>query len=70
MRYRVTEAGMVPAQASVDIVTVTVWVTLLIGVLFVVVGIRGQQRWLRFWGALTCLCCGVYFVRGLFWTIS
>lgn len=64
MRYRIGPDGMMEtAHGSGDVVVATVWFTLLVGVLFVVVGIRGRQRWLRFWGVLTCLCCTVYFLR-------
>lgn len=51
-------------NGSGDVVVATVWFTLFIGILFVVVGIRAQQRWLRFWGVLTCLFCTAYFLRG------
>lgn len=64
MRYRITEAGVVPDQTAGDIVLATVVFTLVVGVLFLAVGVRGQQRWLQFWGALTCLCCVAYFARG------
>ena len=64
MRYRLAEDGVVSAvQSSAYIVTATVWFTLAIGIGFVVVGIRGKQTWLQFWGVLTCLCCAVYFMR-------
>jgi len=67
MRYRVGPDGL-PLDASVhgsaDVVLATVWATLVIGILFVLIGVRARQRWLRFWGVLTCLCCGAYFLRG------
>jgi len=65
MRYRIGADGLaLPVQNTLDVVTATVCFTLVVGILFVVVGWRGQQRWLQFWGALTCLCCAAYFLRG------
>lgn len=64
MRYRITEQGMVPADGgSSDVVFATVCFTLVVGIIFLVAGVRGEQRWLRFWGALTCACCAAYFLR-------
>ena len=67
MRYRIGADGL-PVEAGVhasgDVVVATVWATLFIGILFVVIGVRAHQRWLRFWGVLTCLCCAAYFLRG------
>ncbi len=66
MRYRIAPDGALETTygSSGDVVTATVWFTLLVGVVFLAAGVRGHQRWLQFWGALTCLCCGVYFMRG------
>lgn len=50
-------------ENSAGVVTGTVWFTLLVGIIFIVLGYRGKQRWLQFWGWLTCLLCGVYFFR-------
>lgn len=65
MRYRIGPDGAIDTatQASGDVVTATVWFTLFVGIVFLVAGVRGEQRWLRFWGGLTCLCCAVYFAR-------
>lgn len=66
MRYR---EGQVPAEGAPDFgrtddfVALTVWLTLLIGVLFVVGGLWGRQRWLTIWGVLTLLACAAYFAR-------
>ncbi len=67
MRYRITEDGLVDAThaGSLDVVNGTVWFTLLVGIVFLVAGLRGRQRWLQFWGGLTVVCCAVYFARGL-----
>ena len=67
MRYRLAEDGSVAAaQSSADFVALTVWFTLFVGIGFVLAGVYGRQRWLQFWGALTCVCCAAYFMRGLF----
>lgn len=64
MRYR---DGQVPAEAmsqmplTDDFVALTVWLTLLIGLVFVAGGIYGKQRWLLFWGVTTLVACAVYF---------
>ncbi len=62
MRYR---ADQVPVpggpQPSDDFVTLTVWMTLAIGIGFLIVGIRGKQRWMTFWGGFTIIACAVYF---------
>jgi hypothetical protein len=65
MRYRdgLDAAGQaLAAQTSLTqgFVTATVWMTLFIGILFTVVGVRAQQRWLVFWGGLTVLMCAGY----------
>ncbi|MGR8921109.1 MAG: hypothetical protein ACU85V_15945 [Gammaproteobacteria bacterium] len=63
MRYRMAPDGSIlePATSSGDVVVGTVWFTLLVGVIFIVAGVRGRQRWLQFWGGLTCVSCAVYF---------
>jgi 1,4-dihydroxy-2-naphthoate octaprenyltransferase len=65
MRYRIGEDGaLTPVDASGDLITATVIFTLFIGIVFLLAGLRGRQSWLQFWGGLTCLCCGAYFMRG------
>lgn len=65
MRYR---DGQLPEDTGLqipltdDFVALTVWLTLLIGIAFVVGGVYGRQRWLTIWGATTLLACAVYFV--------
>ncbi len=67
MRYRIRPSGTdIPAQNSIDFVTSTVWLTLFVGIALVVMGFHGRQRWLQFWGGLTCLCCAAYFLREVF----
>ena len=61
MRYRDTATALVNAAPTQDFVTVTVWMTLVIGVLFLAAGLYAEQRWLAFWGALTLLARGGYF---------
>lgn len=66
MRYRDTvgAADQPPAARAAEgheVTLLTVWLTLVIGVLFTVVGLRAGQRWLVFWGALTLLACVAYF---------
>ena len=64
MRYRITPDGLdASPQATGDVVVATVWFTLFVGLLFIVAGIYGRQRWLQFWGVLTCVSCGLYFGR-------
>jgi hypothetical protein len=67
MRYREEQApveGAQPAGHTEDFVALTVWLTLLIGIVFVAGGLWGRQRWLTFWGVLTLLACAVYYARG------
>jgi len=68
MRYRIAPDGALETTygPSGDVVTATVWFTLLVGIVFLAAGVRGRQRWLQFWGVLTCLCCAIYFMRGWF----
>jgi hypothetical protein len=62
VRYRDGTNAAANAAPSQDFVTITVVMTFVIGVIFVFVGLRAQQRWLTFWGALTLLACAGYFV--------
>ena len=65
MRYRLLADGStVPVESTGTVVEFTVWVTLACGIALLVMGVKGDQRWLRFWGGLTILCCVVYFLRG------
>ena len=57
-RYRVgAEGSDVYLEGSTNFVSVSVFIALLIGTGFIVVGWRGRQRWLVAWGALTVLVC-------------
>ncbi len=61
MRYRVGETPLDGTYGgSGDFVTLTVWLTLAIGIGFLVVGLRAKQRWLAAWGGLTVVACGIY----------
>ncbi len=65
MRYR---EGQLPEQTGTavpqtdDFVVLTVWLTLIIGIVFVVAGLYGRQRWLLIWGVVTLVACAIYFV--------
>ncbi len=65
MRYRIGDDGLAgqAVSSSTDVVVATVWFTLVVGIVFIAIGVRGRQRWLQFWGALTCMCCAAYFMR-------
>lgn len=68
MRYRADQlvAGDVPPTPSPltdNFVTLTVWMTLVIGIIFTVAGFRARQRWLIFWGALTLIACVWYWTH-------
>lgn len=66
MRYRegqVPVEGAAPSGHTDDFVALTVWLTLLIGIVFVAGGLWGRQRWLTIWGVLTLVACAVYFGR-------
>ncbi len=64
MRYREAqtpaETGS-PVPYTDDFVALTVWLTLLIGIVFVAGGIWGRQRWLLTWGVFTLIACAIYF---------
>ena len=64
MRYRIGEEPLDGAvtSASGDFVTLTVWITLFIGIGFVVAGIKGRQRWLAAWGFFSVVACMSYAV--------
>jgi len=52
-----------------DFVTLTVWLTFIVGTVLVAIGIYGRQRWLQIWGGLTLVACGVY-VAWIVWPRS
>jgi hypothetical protein len=54
------QAGGTRSPLTEDFITLTVWMTFFIGILFTVVGIRARQRWLVFWGVLTLIACAWY----------
>ena len=64
MRYKLlTDGTMSPVQNTSDIVTLTVWLTLISGIALLGLGLHGHQRWLQFWGVLTIVCVALYFMR-------
>lgn len=66
MRYRETELPPghteYVAPTTDEFVELTVALTLLIGILLLVAGFYGKQRWLIFWGSTTLVACAVYYV--------
>jgi hypothetical protein len=64
MRYRMLADGSTaPVQNTGDVVELTVWFTLVCGIILLGMGVYGKQRWLQFWGGLTVVCVIVYFMR-------
>lgn len=64
MRYRMLADGSTaPVQNTGDVVALTVWFTLVCGIILLGMGVYGKQRWLQFWGGLTIVCVAVYFMR-------
>ena len=67
MRYRIEEQHLENKEhASQNIVDTTVALTLLIGIIFVLLGLKGSQRWLVIWGIITFIMCLLYFSYRLF----
>ncbi len=66
MRYRETElppgSTEYVAPTTDAFVELTVGLTLVIGVLLLIAGVYGKQRWLGFWGVTTLIACAVYYV--------
>ena len=60
MRYRVGETASQAYANSADVVTFTVVLTCLIGIGFVIAGIRAKQIWLTFWGGLSVIAAIAY----------
>lgn len=71
MRYRDSVEAVAQARGAAppltdDFVTLTVWMTFFIGIIFTLVGYRARQRWLLFWGVLTLIACAWYWVYTFF----
>ena len=63
MRYKIGETGAEDAYAgSVHIVELTIFLTFLIGIGFLLAGVFGKQAWMKFWGILTILVCGGFWL--------
>jgi hypothetical protein len=62
MRYREVE-GVAELGPPIEdhLADATVFVTLLIGILFIAMGRFGRQRWLIHWGAISIIACVSYF---------
>lgn len=66
MRYRI---GTDPQQAQAQLDGMTFGsaiLGLLIGVVFVIVGVRARQFWIVFWGAGLILASSTYLIYSLF----
>lgn len=62
MRYReTTQPGQPAAGVSPGMMAGTAGYTLLLGIAFVLFGLRGRQRWIAFWGA-TMVIAGVAYM--------
>ncbi|MFT4562854.1 MAG: hypothetical protein ACI9BW_002603 [Gammaproteobacteria bacterium] len=67
MRYRIGEVPLESTYSGTgEIVTITVWLTLFIGIGFFVVGMKAGQHWLAIWGGLTIAACAGYGVVNYF----
>ena len=63
MRYKIGETGAEDAYAgSVHFVELTIFLTFLVGIGFLLAGIYGKQAWMKFWGILTILVCGGFWI--------
>jgi len=62
MRYRIEQEHVEKKEhASQLIVDTTVFLTLLIGILFIFLGRKGAQYWLTVWGIITIVISIVYY---------
>lgn len=62
MRYReVEDVSELGPPIEDHLTDATVFVTLLIGVLFIIMGRFGKQRWLIHWGVISIIACLIYF---------
>lgn len=58
MRYRIGETGAEAAYgSSTHIVELTIVITFVIGIGFLLAGHYGKQTWMKFWGYLTIITC-------------
>ena len=61
--------GQVPGATehagTPEFVGFTVFLTLVIGVIFVIAGWKGRQIWLASWGALTLVACSLYYLHAV-----
>lgn len=63
MRYReVEDISELGSPMEDHLADATVFITLLIAVLFIAMGRFGKQRWLIHWGVISIIACVVYFV--------
>ncbi len=63
MRYQeTTPSENPPAGVSPGMMAGTAGYTLLLGVAFVLFGLRGRQRWVAFWGLTMVLAGAAYLI--------
>lgn len=62
MRYReVQDVSQLGPPMEDHLADATVFVTLLISILFIAMGRYGKQRWLIHWGSISIFACVLYF---------
>ena len=62
MRYReVEDVSKLGPPIEDHLIDATVFVALLISILFIAMGRFGRQRWLIHWGSISIIACASYF---------
>ena len=60
-RHRITDASATaPVDTGANVILGTIWLTLVIGIVFVIAGVRVGQLWLAFWGVLSVFAALAY----------
>ena len=68
MRYKIGEGAENAYANSTHFVELTIFLTFLAGIAFLLAGIYGKQAWMKFWGILTVLvCAGFWLGSALGW---
>ena len=63
MRYKIGETGADATYgASTHIVELTIFITFIIGIGFLLAGHYGKQMRMKFWGILTILTCAGFWI--------
>lgn len=61
MRYKIGETAAENAYAgSAHFVELTIFLTFLVGIGFLLAGKYGKQKWMTFWGWLTMFTCACF----------